>query len=143
MSQIVTTCKLNAIQLHGNEDEKYIQDLKVLLSEKNVKLWKALSVHNFEQSKVLDVDLFVLDSKNHKSFGGTGEVFDWSLIADLPKDKILLAGGIGEENVEEALKLGVMGLDLNSKLEDKNQNKSVLKIKSIFQKIMRFKNKEM
>ena len=56
----------------------------------------------------------ILDSSNP----GSGKSFDWGTIpADLNKQKILLSGGIGLDNVEKALSYGFAGLDMNSKLE--------------------------
>lgn len=60
-----------------------------------------------------EVDSLVLDTGN----GGTGTTFDWARIPEAVKGKTLLAGGIGPDNVTEALAVGCAGLDLNSGLE--------------------------
>ena len=56
-------------------------------------------------------NLLVLDTGS----GGTGETFDWSTVpAGIPA---LLAGGLNLANLEQALAVGTIGLDLNSGLE--------------------------
>lgn len=51
------------------------------------------------------------------SGGGTGQPFNWDLIPKGARSGALLAGGIGPENASDAMKTGVAGLDLNSKVE--------------------------
>ncbi len=62
---------------------------------------------------VPEVEALVLDSGS----GGTGTTFEWQTIPDEVKQKSLLAGGLRVENLEEALRIGTAGLDLNSGLE--------------------------
>lgn len=59
------------------------------------------------------VDRLVLDS----GAGGTGTSFDWTTVPDAIKRMSLLAGGIGLDNLRDALAAGTLGLDLNSGLE--------------------------
>ena len=62
---------------------------------------------------VPEVGALVLDSGS----GGTGTTFDWQTIPPEVKAKALLAGGLRVVNLEEALRIGTSGLDLNSGLE--------------------------
>ncbi|CAB0575329.1 bifunctional indole-3-glycerol-phosphate synthase TrpC/phosphoribosylanthranilate isomerase TrpF [Corynebacterium diphtheriae bv. mitis] len=83
-----------------------------------VKIWRAVSMTHADGSLVAEalapeVDRLVLDTGN----GGTGSTFDWARIPEAIKGKTLLAGGIGPDNVTEALAVGCAGLDLNSGLE--------------------------
>ena len=74
-------------------------------------------------------EYFILDSKSP----GSGTSFDWGKIpANINKDKILLSGGIGLDNVEKALEFEFIGLDLNSKLETVKGIKDANKINKIF-----------
>ena len=57
------------------------------------------------------------DSQTANQQGGTGKTFDWSLIPENLKYKIILAGGISPNNVEQAIAQGCLGLDLNSGVE--------------------------
>ena len=82
------------------------------------------------------IDRFVFDSKSGAQQGGTGEVFDWSLIPAHLKHKIILAGGINPDNVEDALAQHCVGVDLNSGVESTTGVKDVEKVRSIFAKIL-------
>lgn len=133
-----TRCSLAAIQLHGNENSEYIDLLRTKL-DPAIAIWKAISVDECVLEHSCHIDLFILDSKNHEQFGGTGLSFDWKKIQNIPKDKILIAGGIGVDNCEDALRQGALGLDFNSKLEGKTGEKSLLKMKEVFKKIKQFR----
>lgn len=58
-------------------------------------------------------DTLILDSGH----GGTGNSFDWSTIPTAVKEKSLLAGGLNPSNLTDALRVGTIGLDLNSGVE--------------------------
>ena len=80
--------------------------------------WRAIDMNNpdfatLAPDLVPEVGALVLDSGS----GGTGTTFDWQTIPAEVKEKALLAGGLRVENLEEALRIGASGLDLNSGLE--------------------------
>ena len=62
-------------------------------------------------------DRLLLDTQVGEQSGGTGQRFDWSLLAGLDKHRLLLAGGLNPDNVQEAGRCGCLGLDLNSGVE--------------------------
>ena len=106
---------LYAIQLHGDENEEFILDLK---DKVNCEIWKAVSVKSKEDmGKALNypVETLVLDGSNP----GSGEIFPWEYIQGTKFTKrIFLAGGINEENVQEAIdKVKPQGIDLSSGVE--------------------------
>lgn len=109
---------ITAIQLHaphGTIDEE--RDLLERARETGLEVWRAISMTHPNGPKLAlalaeHVDRFVLDA----GAGGTGETFNWDLIpAGIPQNT-LLAGGIGLENLPDALTTG-LGVDLNSGLE--------------------------
>lgn len=107
---------IDMAQLHGNEDETYIAKLK---EAGDLKLIKAVSVRtrdDIRRSGDLDVDWLLLDTYSDKARGGSGEVFDWSLIGK-EKKPFFLAGGINIDNVQRALKLNPFSLDVSSGIE--------------------------
>jgi phosphoribosylanthranilate isomerase len=72
--------------------------------------------------------------------GGTGERFDWSILEAYPsKVPFFLAGGLSDENLEEAKNLGtkypLVGLDFNSRLEIQPGLKDLKKVRDIAKKI--------
>ncbi|MBP3948456.1 bifunctional indole-3-glycerol-phosphate synthase TrpC/phosphoribosylanthranilate isomerase TrpF [Corynebacterium sp. Marseille-P3884] len=84
----------------------------------DIEIWRGVSMSDPDGPAVAkglaaDVDKLVLDAKD----GGSGTGFDWSTIPDDVRGHSLLAGGLGPENVDEALNVGCLGLDLNSGVE--------------------------
>ena len=65
----------------------------------------------------LNITRYILDSQSANQQGGTGKTFNWSLIPEKLKHKIILAGGISPDNIEQAIKQGCLGVDLNSGVE--------------------------
>lgn len=119
---------LYAVQLHGNEDASYVAALR---QKTQVQIWKACTA---ERPCTLAVDRLVLDSQHDGQFGGTGQTFDWTQIQNPAALPLMLAGGLGPDNVQSALKVpGVTGLDLNSKLERAPGVKDPALIQQIFQ----------
>lgn len=103
---------LDIIQLHGDEDLKFIEELKKALSEiKPLLIWKAFSVdENFKISDLQqygkNCDLFLLDGKNPGS--GT-QIVNRSALLEAISSSIkinipfALAGGINPETASELL----------------------------------------
>lgn len=124
-----------AIQLHGNETQTYIDQLKEQI-DPTIEIWQALAVSDQLPSSWPKVDRVVLDTKaKDGSSGGTGERFDWRVLKDITFEtpKVMLAGGISIDNVEQANTTNTVGLDINSGVEISPGVKSEQKIKDIFQ----------
>jgi indole-3-glycerol phosphate synthase/phosphoribosylanthranilate isomerase len=125
---VVTQLSLVAVQLHGSEDQAYIENLRSKLPD-NVKIWKALSVQETLPARDFrHVDKYVFDNGQ----GGTGQRFDWSLLAGQTLDNVLLAGGLGADNCVDAAKTGCSGLDFNSGVESEPGIKDATKLASVF-----------
>ena len=132
VAQIANHLGLAAVQLHGSEDASYIAILKTLLNN-DIQIWKAHGVS--EQAPDLSlakVDRHLVDSKVAGQSGGTGQTFDWSLLTPEDCSQIMLAGGLTPDNVQDAAKLGCLGLDLNSGLESAPGIKDTNKIIAAF-----------
>ncbi|WP_145576616.1 bifunctional indole-3-glycerol-phosphate synthase TrpC/phosphoribosylanthranilate isomerase TrpF [Yersinia mollaretii] len=113
IQQIAEHLSLAAVQLHGQEDQIYINQLRDVLPA-DCQIWKALSVSDTLPARNLaHVERYVLDNGQ----GGTGQTFDWSLLAGESLDNVLLAGGVSADNCGAAAQLGCAGLDLNSGVE--------------------------
>jgi phosphoribosylanthranilate isomerase len=122
------------VQLHGKETANDILKVKSL----GLKVIKAISVSN--ENDLLDCvgepDLFLFDTKKGEQVGGTGMAFDWTMLQAYKKSiPFILAGGLGEENVAEAVSLSaqfpIYALDFNSKLESMPGVKDIEKVKNI------------
>ncbi len=126
--------ELSVIQLHGSEDEAYIEELSealtLLCGEHDKKdIWKAVPVSGDEIPmenirKLVSNPLIsrvLLDSGNNAGFGGTGTSFDWQKLTGTDAGlagKLIVAGGLTDENARKARDLcETAGLDFNSGLE--------------------------
>lgn len=134
---------LSAIQLHGNEDQAYIDDLKNKLAEtpaKDCEIWKAKAVESEVPALDLSAQRYVLDGKN----AGSGETFGWQALAQSEQDlsHCFLAGGIGVENITAAVnqltEQDLFGLDLNSGVEESPGIKSREKLTQVFAQIRNY-----
>ncbi len=123
------TLNLTAVQLHGDEDQAYIDTLREALPS-GVQIWKALSVKDSIPARDLNrVDRYVLDNGK----GGTGHRFDWGTLEGQDLSNVLLAGGLGADNCVQAAQLGCAGLDFNSGVESEPGIKDAEKITAVFQ----------
>jgi len=110
---------LDYAQLHGDESPEDVDAVR----EGGLKVMKALRVRGAESLGAIDdygADLFLLDAWSEKARGGTGERFDWGLAKSLKgRGNIVVSGGLGPENVREAVRhLEPYGVDASSSLED-------------------------
>ena len=115
--KIAEEVKLDVIQLHGDEDETFIQILK---EQSNVEVWKAVQVRSAaDAEKWIDssADMLLFDAYHKDERGGTGEVFDWSSL-DAFERPFMLAGGIDSTNVARAIRtVRPYGIDISSGIE--------------------------
>lgn len=115
--RIADTANLDAVQLHGDEDEAFIQSLK---ERTNVEIWKAVQIRSAaDVEKWIDssADILLFDAYHKDERGGTGEVFDWSSL-DAFERPFMLAGGIDSTNVARAIRtVRPYGIDISSGIE--------------------------
>ena len=110
---------LDIIQLHGDEGEEYIKEVK---HETGKELWKAVRVRtakDIQAAQELPADKLLLDSFSEESYGGTGKVMDFAVLdqADIRKP-YFIAGGLTVENLPEILKKAEpYGIDISSGIE--------------------------
>ena len=126
-------CKLNLIQLHGNEPPSFCQSLE----KRVIKAIKVKEDNDIQQIRNYQgsVSSILLDTKVDQQEGGTGITFDWGLALkakeyDIP---IILAGGINQTNIEKAIQLvNPYGLDISSGVEAAPGKKEYSKLQDIF-----------
>lgn len=137
INEIATYAQLNIVQLHGDEPIDTIKQIKYPTI-------KALPIDHLE---TVDLTTFpsnyiLVDSPRSTYFGGTGKTFDWSLLKQLPKQlkkKIILAGGLNEVNVQQAIDIvQPFGVDVSSGVETKG-NKDIKKIRKFIQRVKQTK----
>lgn len=115
-------CGLSLVQLHGKETPGFCRDVKRALPCCGI--IKAFRVGG--ESVAADfapyadcVDAFLLDTYVKGAAGGTGQTFDWSIIAGLQLARpFFLAGGLAPDNVGKAIKeVQPYAVDINSGIE--------------------------
>lgn len=95
--QVVQSGAIDMVQLHGQEDDGYIEALRQEIGcpiSKAFKIQTDADIAFAERSKA---DFVLLDSGT-----GTGQTFDWNLLREMPRP-IFLAGGLNPENVADAI----------------------------------------
>ncbi|HID43316.1 MAG TPA: phosphoribosylanthranilate isomerase, partial [Archaeoglobaceae archaeon] len=148
--EIAEYTKANAIQLHGNESEKEVEEI---VKELDAKVIKALQI-DLETGKIYNknpievaksyaryVDAVVLDSKTKNMPAGTGKPFNWE-IARKVREKIeiplILAGGLNSRNVKQAIEIikphavdVISGVETNGKKDEKKIREFIIAAKVI------------
>lgn len=98
---------IDFVQLHGEEDERYVEQLRKTVFQPVIKAFKADRGVCFNMDEFgfnMDgVDYPLFDSCSKTQFGGTGRTFDWDLVKEYQKP-FFLAGGLNPENVAEAIR---------------------------------------
>ena len=114
---IATEANLDVVQLHGDEDEAFIQSLK---ERTNVEVWKAVQIRSAADAEAwIDsrADMLLFDAYHKDERGGMGEVFDWSSLDEFERP-FMLAGGIDSTNVARAIRtVRPYGIDISSGIE--------------------------
>ena len=118
---LIKKINLKYVQLHGDEDNQYIETLKSF----GVKIIKKISISNKEDltkiNKYLNVDYFLFDYKPKKGDlpGGNSKSFDWIILDNLNiKKPWFLSGGINLDNISYIkTTIKPYGIDLSSGVE--------------------------
>lgn len=130
------TLKLAAVQLHGQETQAYIDELRPLLPN-NCEIWKAQAVKDNLPDQLNSVDRHLYDTYSDTHEGGTGKTFDWSILNNA-NQPFMLAGGLNASNIQGALYQGAQGLDLNSGVELSAGKKCQNKLNDAFNSIRKY-----
>lgn len=123
---------LNSVQLHGEESPEIARKI-------NLPVIKSFRINNeFDFSilqKYSDIS-FLLDTYSDSDYGGTGKTFNWELIPGEIRGKIILAGGVSIDNIENIFNnIKPAAVDLSSSIESEPGKKDKAKVKEFFKKI--------
>lgn len=104
---------IDIAQLHGGEDDGYIARLRALTDRPIIQAFRIDGPADVARALQSPADAILLDS----GAGGTGTVFDWSLLRDIRRPWFL-AGGLDPENVQSAVaRLHPWAVDVSSGIE--------------------------
>ncbi|WP_291857246.1 phosphoribosylanthranilate isomerase [Marinilabilia sp.] len=139
---IKETCRifnLNTVQLHGEESTDQCLELK----EEGYEIIKAFSLKDEkDKEKTNDYkevcDFFLFDTPTHQ-YGGSGQKFDWSILAGFePARPFFLSGGIESQDAPGILKgcpAMPYALDINSRFESEPGLKNIAAIEQFIKTI--------
>ncbi|WP_404451046.1 phosphoribosylanthranilate isomerase [Virgibacillus necropolis] len=123
---------LDFIQLHGDEVAEFSEQLPYPV----IKAFPATKA-NLSKIKEFPCDYYLIDSPYGANRGGNGTVFDWTVLKELNLDsnKLILAGGLTPDNVQQAINLaGPIAVDVSSGIET-NGSKDLSKIKKFISQV--------
>ena len=136
--EIASEAQLDIIQLHGDEDDRFILKLRQLIGE-NIQIIKVIRIGNQtaeELQKTINqqplTNNYLLFDTDSQAFGGTGKTFDWNILNEIEIPiPYFLSGGISFENIHQLKSINhqPFALDINSKFEFEPGNKDLEKIK--------------
>ena len=115
VKKITTKIENSILQFHGDEGDNFCQQF-------NQPFWKTIRVKNSQSLEAINnfpsANALLLETFSDDAYGGTGKVFDWSLLENISlQSKFILAGGINSENLKEAVSLNPWCIDVNSGVE--------------------------
>jgi len=98
---------------------------------------KRIADNASENYQLNGAEMILLDTFTPGELGGSGKVFDWSLIPDsIPRERLVLAGGITPDNVKEAVTLVKPAvIDVASGAESAPGIKDIEKVKMLIEAV--------
>jgi phosphoribosylanthranilate isomerase len=136
--EAVQAVRPDVVQFHGRETPEWLSLVRQY--SRGLTLWKAVGVSDagsLERSQRYRdaADMVLYDAPAKKLPGGQGLAFDWSLLGGFKHDMPWgLAGGLGPDNVAEAIRLtGAPLVDASSGLESAPGVKDMDKIAAFCQ----------
>lgn len=142
LSELLSTLSPDLWQFHGQEAYERIRDVRAIYG---LPVMKAVGVAEASDLPRVSAyarvsDRILLDAKPPKDAaypGGHGKVFDWGILAGLPRDlPFMLSGGLTPENVGAAIRvirgmgLNLSGVDVSSGVESAPGVKDLGKIRA-------------
>lgn len=131
--RVVSENELDMVQLHGDESPAFCTRLR----NAGLSIIKAIPVRDHipqELIKAYDVDMLLFDTDGPQK-GGNGYAFDWRLLTMQKIEKpFMIGGGLDFDSIQKIKALQIdnlIGLDFNSRLEDRPGIKNIEKVKQI------------
>jgi len=95
---------LTMLQLHGDEGPAFCREAARRTGCRVIKAIRVRSVADVKAAETYRTDFHLFDTHHTSAPGGTGEVFDWSLLAGRRSSvPAIVSGGLTPANVAEAI----------------------------------------
>ncbi|HEU0250516.1 MAG TPA: phosphoribosylanthranilate isomerase [Solirubrobacteraceae bacterium] len=147
MEEIVDVCErvpLTLLQLHGDEGPSFCSEAARRTGARVIKALQVAGVGDVRDAERFHTDFHLLDARSatigkEDLRGGTGETFDWSLLAARrSKTPLILSGGLTPANVAEAIKrVQPYAVDTASGTESSPGHKDPAKLRDFFASVDR------
>jgi phosphoribosylanthranilate isomerase len=147
MEEIVSVSErlgLTLLQLHGDEGPSFCGEAARRTGARVVKALQVSDVGDIRDAARFHTDFHLLDARATESGreglrGGTGETFDWKLLAARrSKTPLILSGGLGPDNVSEAIeRVRPFAVDTASGTESAPGRKDPVKLRELFAAVER------
>jgi len=139
IAEILGTCDLDLLQLHGHETPERVAEIRARFAKPVIKVISVSDAADLDRAALYEsvADYLMFDAKPPKSManalpGGNAISFDWTLLSGRRFQRPwLLAGGLTPDNLIEAVRFsGAPMVDVSSGVEDRPGEKNVSKIKA-------------
>lgn len=129
--------QLTLLQLHGEEGPSFCAEAARRTGAKVMKAFRVRSLADVQAAESFRTDLHLFDTYRKGVHGGTGESFDWELLADRRSQvPMVLAGGLTPENAAEAIDVvHPYAVDVTSGVESEPGVKDPAKVEAFFEAV--------
>ena len=104
VAKAVEDAGLTMVQLNGEEGPSFCAEVARKTGVKVVKAVHVASAADVHAAEAFRTDFHLFDKRGKGLWGGSGESFDWGLLAERRSQvPAILAGGLRPENVAEAI----------------------------------------
>lgn len=135
VQELIDELPVNLLQFQGEETPDFCQQF----NKPYIKAIRPKAASQIEEGMrvYLNAQAILLDTPSNTHRGGTGLPFDWSIIPEELSKPFILAGGLNELNVSEAIKtLHPYAIDLCSGVESAPGIKDYLKMSQLMKEII-------
>ncbi|HEX6117339.1 MAG TPA: phosphoribosylanthranilate isomerase [Solirubrobacterales bacterium] len=129
--------QLTIVQLHGDQGPQFCREVARRTGAKVIRAFRVRSGADVRGAEAYRTDFHLFDAYRPQTPGGTGESFDWELLAGRRSEiPALLAGGLTPENAGEAiLAAKPWGVDVVSGVEAEPGRKDHRKLAAFFEAV--------
>ncbi|MBF0160085.1 MAG: phosphoribosylanthranilate isomerase [Magnetococcales bacterium] len=133
MVEVARLCRLDTLQLHGDESPDHCLALRQQTGCRLIKAIRVAGPDDLADVERYPVDALLFDARVSGSFGGTGQCFDWSILTGSTATlhhRWILAGGLTPDNVADAIRqTRPYAVDVSSGVESAPGQKDADRIK--------------
>jgi phosphoribosylanthranilate isomerase len=134
VEEVLQTVSLDCLQFHGDEDAAFCRQfgrpyIKAIRMQSGLDVAARVAAYP-------DAQGFLLDAYVEDVAGGTGQSFDWARVPKMDRQPFILAGGLHEKNVAEAIRIArPYAVDVSGGVEKSKGVKDTNKIQKFIEEV--------